>query len=326
MQAGIALDGMIPIGEMLDLARRAEARGVPELWMAEHMGHRDGLSSTMAFLAATRRIVVAPTAISVYSRHPMITAMTAATLEELAPGRTMLALASGNPRALGEMGLAVEQPITTTREYTAILRRLWAGEPVTFEGERFRLKEARLHIRLPGPIPVYVAAMGPRMLRVAGEIGDGVLLSAGLSAAYIRQSLDLVAAGAREAGRDPGSVAAAGFVLAAVADDGTAARREAKKMLAYLFRNRFIAENLAITGVNADRQAAADAAARGDWETAIALVPDEAVRQCAIAGTLAECRSQVAAFRAAGLARPILLAVGDARARELAIELAAHPS
>jgi 5,10-methylenetetrahydromethanopterin reductase len=322
MALGIALDGMISLGEMTALARQAETSGAASLWMAEHMGYRDAVSSSAVFLASTRAITVVPAAISVYVRHPMITAMTAATLEELAPGRSFLTLASGNPRALGEMGLSVERPVTTTREYVRVLRELWRGEPVTFAGERFRLRDARVHVGRGRGMPIYIAAMGPRMLALAGEISDGVVLSAGLSPAYIRHSLALVEGGARGAAREAKSVARAGFVLAAVADDGAVARREAKKMLAYLFRNRFIAENLAMIGARVDREGAAEAAARGDWETAVRRVPDEVVRECAIAGTLAESREQLGRFREAGLEHLVLLAVGDRRARELAVALA----
>jgi 5,10-methylenetetrahydromethanopterin reductase len=325
MPLGVALDGMIPIAEMAELARRAEERGVGSLWMAEHMGYRDAVSASMVFLAATSRITVAPAAVSVYSRHPMIAAMTAATLEEAAPGRTLFSLASGNPRALGEMGLAVERPVTVTREYVQALRALWAGGSVTLKGDIFRLQDARLHLPPARPIPLYLAAMGPRMLELAGELGDGVVLSAGLSPTYIAHSLELVASGARRAGRDPRAVTAAGFVLAAVAADGVRARREAKKMLAYLFRNRFIAENLELTGTRVDRTAVADAAARGDWDTAIRLVPDDAATEYAITGTLHECRTQLGRFHAAGLDTLVLLAVGDAEARRLAVDLAGMP-
>jgi 5,10-methylenetetrahydromethanopterin reductase len=320
--AGIALDGMIPMAEMIELVRHAERHGVRSAWMAEHMGYRDAIGASMAFLGATRSLTVVPTAVSVYSRHPMIAAMTAATLEEYAPGRTLFSVASGNPRALGEIGLAVTQPVAVTREYVRAMRELFTGKPVTFDGSVFRLKDARLHVVPARPLPIYVAAMGPRMLELAGEIGDGVVLSAALSPTYIRHCLGLVATGARRAARDPATVVAAGLVLTAVSADGDAARAEVKKMLAYLFRNRFIAENLEMTGTRVDRQAAADAAARGDWATAIALVPDDAVAQYAVAGTPAECPAQLERFRAAGLTEPVLLALGDAEARRLAVELA----
>lgn len=127
MQIGVALDGMIPIGEMADLARRADSDGIASLWMAEHMGYRDAVASSMAFLGVTRNLTVVPTAISVYSRHPMVAAMAAATLEEFAPGRTIISVASGNPRALQEMGLAVQEPVGVTREFIEVIRGLLTG-------------------------------------------------------------------------------------------------------------------------------------------------------------------------------------------------------
>ncbi len=318
---GVAFDGMVPLPAVLDLARRAEALGVPSLWVAEHMGYRDALTSSMALLGATATPMVVPTAVSVYARHPMITAMTAATLEEAAPGRTALVLASGNPRALAEMGLAVTGALATMREYVQALRGLWAGGPVTLDGRAVRLRGSRFHVPAR-PVPVYIAAMGARMLELAGEIGDGVVLSGALSPAAIRRSLERVAAGARQAGRDPKAVAAAGFVITSVGPDGDAARREAKKMLAYLVRNRFVAEHLAREGSRMDRQAVAEAAARGDWETALRLVPDEDAGRLAVAGSFDECRRQLEAFRQAGLAAPALLAIGPPESRRLAVELA----
>jgi 5,10-methylenetetrahydromethanopterin reductase len=322
MPIGLALDGMIPIGEMVDLARRADADGLASLWMAEHMGYRDGVGSAMAFLGATTRLTVVPTAISVYSRHPMIAAMAAATLEELAPGRTLVSVASGNPRALGEMGLAVREPVGVTREFVEVVRALLTGEPVAYTGKHYRLDGARLHVVPRRPIPLFMAVMGPRMLELAGEIADGVVLSAGLSPVYIRTSLERVRAGAVRAGRPDARVTAAGFVLAAAADDRDVARFEAKRMLAYLSRNTFIAENLDVTGTRFDRAAVADAAVRGDWKTAARLIPDEAVSTYGVAGTPEDCRRQLEPFLAAGLDLPILLPVGDARARWLAIEAA----
>lgn len=319
---GLALDGMIPVAAMLELARHAERLGVPSLWMAEHMGYRDGLASSMALLGATTTATVAPTAISVYSRHPMITAMTAATLQEFAPGRTLFVLASGNPRALGELGLDVRQPLAHMREYTAILRALWRGERLTFEGDMFHLRDAWLHVVPAVPPSLWLAAMGPRMLELAGELGDGVLLSAALAPVYIRHSLEIVRASARRAGRDPKTIGTAGFLIASVGRDGAVARREAKKMLAYLFRNRFVAESLEMADSRIDRQATADAATRGDWAEAVRHIPDDEVTRYAVAGTLSECRGQLDTFRAAGLETPVLLASGDLEARRLAVELA----
>lgn len=318
---GIAFDGMTFIREMVALAKEADETGIDSIWMAEHSGYRDAPGSSMAFLAATRRIKVAPMAIGVYLRHPLIAAMTAATLEEYAPGRTIFSIASGNPQALRESGVDPERPLRRVREYVDVVRALWSGEPVTYSGQFFRLQGAQLRFDPLPQVPIYLAAMGPRMLQLAGEIADGVVLSAGLPLGYIRQAIERMQKGCQRSGKDPNSVKVAGFILTAVSAEGEAARGACKRMLAYLLRNDYIQAGFQWAGIEVE-QAAVAAARRGDWAAAAELIPDEAVEQCALAGTLAECRQQLEKLWASGLELPILLALGDAPSRRLAVQLA----
>lgn len=320
---GIALDGMTPIQEMIDLARQADVARVDSLWVAEHVGYRDGLASSMALLTATKDLTVAPAATSIYSRHPMITAMTGATLEEYAPGRVILTVATGNPRAHArEMGLGLERPVAVMREYVQVLRGLWSGQPLTFSGEFFRLNDATFYVVPRQRLPLFVAGIGPRMLELAGELGDGAVFSAGLSPVAIRRCIELVRVGAVRAGRDAKTVRTVAILITAVARDSRRARKQARAFLAYALRNRFIAENVRLTGTCIDIQAAADAAAHGDWDAAAALVPDEALDDYAIAGTPEECAAQLKRFLVDGLDVPVLLPVGDAEGRQGAVELA----
>lgn len=324
MDVGVALDGMAPARDLVALAREAEAAGVSSVWVAEHVGYRDAPTVSMAILGATRTVTVAPAAISVYSRHPAVSAMTAATLEEFAPGRTIFTLATGNPRAHGrEMGMPMPRPIGVTREYIEVLRQLWRGGPVTYPGEFFRLSDATFYVRPARPIPIVLAAIGPRMLELAGELADGALFSAGLAPEAIGDSVRLVDRAAEKAGRDPRAVMKAAILTTAVARDRDRARRDARAFLAYGLRNRFIAAQAAAAGLRVDVQAAADAAAHGDWRRAAELIPDRAVDAFAVAGTPDECRARVPAFMVEGLDSLVVLPVGDAASRPLVIELAA---
>lgn len=321
---GIALDGMTPIQEMIELARQADKAGVDSLWVAEHIGYRDGLASSMALLTSTANVTVAPAATSIYSRHPMITAMTGATLAEYAPGRVILTMATGNPRAHAkEMGLDLERPVAVMREYVHVLRSLWCGRPLTFSGEFFRLDDATFYVRPHQPPALFVAAIGPRMLELAGEIGDGAVFSAGLSPVALQRCIDLVHEGASQAGRDAQTVRTVAILITAVDRDVQRARRQARAFFAYALRNRFIAENARFTGTRIDIQAAADAAAHGDWDAAATAVPDKALDDYVIAGTPDECAAQLKRFLVDGLDVPVLLPVGDAQAREEAVKLAA---
>ena len=130
----------------------------------------------------------------------------------------------------------------------------------------------------PAPVTVYIAAMGPQMLRLSGRIGDGVVLSAGLSAAYAAHSLAAAREGAERAGRDPARLKCASYLYLAASRDGKSHFEPLRGKLAFLLRNRFLAENARFTGIDIDQDAIIDAVARRDMVAATRLVPDEAGR------------------------------------------------
>jgi len=319
LRVGVAFDGFAPFADAVALARDAEGAGAASLWMAEHLGYREAIVSCLAFALATERAVVVPTAVSPYVVHPMPTAMALATLAEAAPGRVALAVGIGNPLFLEESGVAVEKPVRAVRELVEALRGLWSGEPVRQEARLFRLAGARLAFRPPAPIPIYLAPMKPQMLRLAGRLAEGVVLSAGLSPAFVAESLAVVAAGAREAGRDPATVRRAGYLFFMASRDERRAVETVRRKLAFVFRNRYLDENLARSSVPVDQPAIIAAIARRDLDAAARLVSDEAVETFAVCGTPARCRARLAAFLEAGLEEPVLTLLGDAEDRALGL-------
>lgn len=319
---GIAFDGMSPLAETVDLARRAEAVGVRSLWVAEHMGYRESTLTSMAFLGATERAIVVPTALSPYVRHPTIAAMAVATLAEAGPGRVALAVGLGNPLFLRESGVDPARPVRAVGEYLECLRGLWTGKPVHFEGQIFRLAGARLGFRPPGSVPIYVAAIREQMLRLAGRAADGVVLSAGLTLSYAAASLALVAEGARATGRDPEGVRAASYLLTAISPDGRAAVEACRAKLAFLLRNKYLAENIQQSGLPVDQEAIIAAVSRRDLPAAQRLVSDDAVEAFTVAGTPRACRDRIEAYVKAGICEPVLSITGPLAHRALALDLA----
>ena len=322
VEVGVAFDGMLPLPEAVELARQAEAAGVRSLWVAEHMGYRESTLSAMAFLAATRHATVVPTAISPYVRNPTIAAMAGATLAEAGPGRAALCVGLGNPLFLQESGVTPDRPVRAVAEYLECLRALWTGEAVRYDGQMFRLAGARLGFRPPTPVPIYVAAIKEQMLRLAGRAGDGVALSAGVTPEYAAASLAVAAEGARAAGRDPGSVRAAGYLLVAVSPDGREAIEACRAKLAFLLRNKFLADNVQRSGLPVDQEAIIAAVARRDMAAATRLVSDDAVETFALAGTPAACRRRLEAYVKAGIREPVLFLTGSPAHRALALTLA----
>lgn len=318
---GVSFDGFASFNDALALARRAEEAGADSLWMAEHLGYRQSLVSCTAFAMKTERATVVPTAISPYLWSPVSVAMAMATIAEAAPGRAALALGSGNPMFLAEAGARLERPLVAMREFIACLRQLWSGEAGAYEGEMFRLDGMRMAFRPPEPIPLYVAAMGPKMLRLAGELADGIVLSAGLTVGYAAESLAMAAAGAAAAGRDPAAMRCAAYLYTAVDDDRTAAIDLLRPKIAFMMRNDFVAPSVAGSGIAIDRAAVKEAISRRDLDAAAALIPDEAVEAFGICGTPDDCARRIAEYKAAGIDEAVLLIVGNADGEAASLDL-----
>lgn len=308
---GISFDGFQPLPESLAVARDAVAAGAKSLWMAEHLGYREPMTSCMAFALSCPGIKVVPTAISPYLRHPMPTAMAMATMDEASPGCVALAIGVGNPMFLGESGLAVDKPVRAMRESISMLRALWTGEPVEASGLLHTLKGARLAFRPPRPIPVYLAPMKEQNLRLSGQLADGVVLSAGLSTAFVEHSLGFVDEERRRAQREEAPFVKASYVYFLASDSPKAARNTLRQRLAFLMRNRYLDENIAHSRLPIDQPAIMAAIARRDFDAAARLVPEEAVDAFSIAGSPQDCRDGIERFLAAGLDEIVLIMAGE---------------
>ena len=321
MPVGVFFDGFCSTAEMLEVSRAAEDAGAASLWFAQHMGYRDAIVWAAAATSVTQRVTLVPTAISPYLWPPLPVAMAVSTLGEFAPGRIILNVSVGNILNLGESGLEPVKPIRVMREYVAALRALWAGAPVTQEGELHKLQGAKMVFGERRQYPVYIASTGPQMLKLAGEIADGVLLSAGLTLASTRRCLELAETGVRAKSRDATAVRKCSFINFNVSHDGMAAKEAMLRKLAFLFRSRGHADNIASADLPIDHAAIMAAHARHDFDGAVKLLPIEAANVFGVAGTPAECRERLAEYLAVGLDEPIIEVSGTAEDRKLALDV-----
>jgi 5,10-methylenetetrahydromethanopterin reductase len=322
MRLGLCFDGFYSVQEMVELAKLADEIGMESIWMSDHICFRDSLTTAMALLGSTRSIRVAPAPMSPYSRQPIISAMSIATMDEFAPGRVIASPGTGNAAALKEAGIESPRPIKTMREYVEILRQFLTGETVHFKGEVFQVNGARMAFVPSVPIKMYLTAVRPRMLQLGGEIGDGVLLSAGCAPGYIAQCVTEINKGAERAGASLAQRDVAGFVTAAVSENPREAIEANKMFLAYIFRNTHHAENIRRGGGKVEQEALAAAVAQRDWEAAKKFISDEVVHAHSIAGTVDECRKQLESFIKGGLNLPVLLPMGTQDARKRVLQMA----
>jgi 5,10-methylenetetrahydromethanopterin reductase len=300
---GVAFDGLETPDAVRATAQSAEAAGARTLWFAAHLFNREPIASAACMLAATSRIKVALMALSPYTVHPVYAAMAAATLDEWFPGRVELCLGVGAPRDLEAAGVAAPHPLRTLHESLAIVRSLLAGETVSYGGTQFRVQGRRLATGARR-VPLILAASGPRMLSLAGNAADGVLISSATSPEFITWALEQVRAAEQSQTRRVRRIA-----LVHVATDAAQARARLRRRLGFILRGAHHASNLRLAGTVLDQAALADAYAREDWARVDALVSDDVVRRHTASGTPAEIRDALAAYRATGLDEIVLAGV-----------------
>jgi 5,10-methylenetetrahydromethanopterin reductase len=321
MRVGLCFDGFYSIQEMVELAQLADEIGMESIWMSDHLCFRDSLTTSMALLASTKKIQVAPAPMSPYSRQPIISAMSIATMEEFAPGRVIASPGTGNAAALKEAGIESLHPLQSMREFVEILRKFLNGETVRFDGQIFKINGAKMGFVPARAIKMYITAVRSRMLQLGGEIGEGVLLSAGCASNYIQVCVGEIDKGAQKGGKRLTQVDVAGFVTASVADDPREAIDANKLFLAYIFRNAHHAENIRLGGGKVDQEGLAAAVAKRDWEAAKKFISDDVVFAHSVAGTPADCRKQLVTFTHGGLNLPIVLPMGTQDARKRVIRM-----
>ena len=295
-----------PAEDTLRWARAAEDAGFDIVGIADSQSvYRDVYMCLALCAAGTRRVRLGPRVINPLTRHPAVAAGAAATLAEMAPGRTMLGIGTGDSAVLN-LGLT---PSTRARlrAYVATVRELletghsaWDGRPcrMTWGGGR--------------RIPIYLAASGPRMLRLAGEIGDGVIINTGLTPDIVRDSIAEIRAGAESAGRRLEEVDCWWLPVANVRGDRGAAIDEVAMTLASAgsHLSRFTTE-----GKHIPRELHAAVVALGDrYRPEEHSKPDSSNRDLvrelgllgylakrfAIAGTVDECVAKIGAAAEAG--------------------------
>lgn len=304
---GIRFEGFETLAQARELAVRAEAAGASSVWVTQHLGGRDIATLSTAIALDTRRIRIVPSNISPFIAHPTTTAMALATLVELAPGRIAASVGIGNALDLGKSGVAPKDAEDSVCDFVQGLQALLAGGPVQREGRTYRLDGAKLAAPPSSPVPLYITALEPGIAARAAGVGAALQLSAGFSPEFAKRCVDAYT-GAPDGRTVPGR---AGFAY--FGTDEAASFEGVRRKLAYLFRNRLMADNLKMSGLPIDQPAIIEAVARNDLDAATRMVPDEAVGAFAITGNHKQCLAIAQRFFDAGLDE-LLINVGSTEA------------
>ena len=301
--------------EQLGLVREAEALGFDSVWAAEAYG--SDAATVLAWLAAsTERIKIGSAIFQMPGRSPAMTAMTAATLDNISGGRMLLGIGSSGPQvAEGWHGQRFAKQLQRTREYVAIVRKALARERLEFEGETYQLplpdgpgKPLKLTIApVQERIPIYIAAIGPKNTELTGEIADGWMPTF-FSPEHVGQFRELLDEGAARAGRTlDDSFDVAPNVNVCIDDDIDRARDVMRPFLA-LYVGGMGSRDKNFYNALVRRYGFEDAAEEvqelylaGKKEEAAAALPDDLVDITSLCGPKERVAERLAVYREAGV-------------------------
>ena len=296
--------------EVARLAQMAEETGFQDVWFPDHYFIREVYGALALAAAATTRVHLGTAVTSPYLRHPVLLASAVATLDEISGGRAIFGLGVGGHEFPSQLNVKLDKPIAACREAVEIVRRLLAGETVTHGGKIFSVQAAKLGFTPSRRIPVYLAARGPQMLQLAGEIADGIITH-GLHPTYLSFAKERADAGCGKAGRPTGTMDLAWMGEIAVTDDLPATRERLRPKCILMAGGEYALELVGRYGLTlADVAPVREAVRAGDLAAAAKAVNDRVVDAFCIAGSAEACREMVRAAARAGVTHILASAGG----------------
>jgi alkanesulfonate monooxygenase SsuD/methylene tetrahydromethanopterin reductase-like flavin-dependent oxidoreductase (luciferase family) len=286
---GFALRDPLPWKDFAEIARAGERLGYAAVFLPEISG-RDALAALAALAGETRELMLGTGVVPIRSRTTILTAMAAATVHERSGGRLVLGIGTGD---LGRGALDV------LRGEVHALRALFAGERIEHEGGKVGLGLD------PGSrVPVWISALGPRAMRLAGEVADGLVLN-WCPPERVAFARERVREGAEGAGRDPAAVTVAVYVRACIEQEERAALPALREAAGQYASYPAYARQLVASGLGAEAELAAAAHRLGDPDG----VPEALVRAVALLGPRLEALGRLGAYREAGADLPVVYPV-----------------
>lgn len=309
---GVVLQGAYEPQLFGDMVAEVDALGFDHLWLTDSSLHARN-SYAYLTLAATRsaRLKLGTAVTNPLTRHPAITAASAATIDEISGGRMILGIGAGD-RPLLALGMKPAS-VDSLRAAIGVIRALWSGAHVDAEDVAFTLRDAHLRFPARPDIPVFISASGPRTLELAGEIADGVILLVGLFPEALAWALEHIDRGASKGGRHRPHIAV--FAYGAIDDDEDRALESARSIAAWFPQTAPVICELAGLPPSLTEEVRTHYAG-GEFQEAAAaasLLPDDFVRRVALAGNADQARERIAAVMEAGADSVHVFPLGEGR-------------
>jgi 5,10-methylenetetrahydromethanopterin reductase len=292
VEFGIEFVPQHPYWKTTFLAMLAEKKGFHYTWITDHFNNRNVYVSLSMIANYTDKMVLGPGVTNPYLVHPVVTAQAVGSLTELAPGRVVCGLGVGDKTTLNMLNVAQGKPLSAIREAVTIIRSLTSGESASVQGDMFNVSGAKFSFRAPTPVKIFIGAQGPKMLMLAGEIGDGVLINAS-HPSDIESAVKHAKEGATKAVRSFQELDVAAYTSFSIAQDHKKALKAVTPVVAYIVAgcpNSILETHGVSTDVAAKIR---DGIAHGQWKDAFGQVTPEMVDAFSICGTPDVCMEKI---------------------------------
>jgi 5,10-methylenetetrahydromethanopterin reductase len=269
------------------LAKLAEDVGFDTIWITDHYNNRD-VYTTLAMLSLlTNRIRLGTGVTNPYTRNVAITASSIASINELSGGRAILGIGPGDKATFDKMGINWDKPLTRVKDSVSAVRAFLAKEQVNQAG----FQGAQLAFSA-GKIPIYIGAQGPKMLELAGAIGDGVLINASHPDDF-KYAVPVIKQGAEKVGRKPSEVQICAYASFSADKDPAKAFSASKIVVAFIVAGS--PENvLERHGIDIEEaKKISESLAKFDFGSAMTSVTPKMVEAFSVSGTPVDCRARI---------------------------------
>jgi len=273
-------------------AIQAEKIGFDHLWITDHFNNRNVYVSLAIASAYTERIKFGPGVTNPYLVHPVVTAQAVATLNEIAPGRVVCGLGVGDRTTLQMVNMKLTKPLGTIRESVRIIREITSGRMLEMQGTIFRVSGAKLNFKVASSIPIFIGAQGPKMLALAAEIGDGVLINASHSR-DIENAMKFIQEGVQRVGKKLDDLSISAYTSFSIASSYDKAVKAVVPVVAYIVAGspEMILERHGISVELSTK--IRDAIVHGKWKEAFSHVDNNMVEAFSICGTPETCIEKI---------------------------------
>ena len=342
MNVGLCFTGAPhQVTDKIRYVEHAEKKGFHSVWIAEDYFLRDAVSTLGSLAATTEKIKLATSVVNPYTRPPALIAMTIATLDELSNGRIILGLGAADKNHVEQIGMKYGSPLTKIRESIEVIRKLLTGEVTSFQGSTVKINNIQLGSipifetfgferfkPIRANVPIYIAAIGPKMLQLGGELVDGIILPVCCSRNFVKYAIENVKAGAEKAGRDPKEVDISALITFSAAKESKKAKDVVRGLVAALVSlgtsslSKMANEKFIEPYDEEDVRPIREILQKKGLIEAAKCISDDMVDNFAVAGTPDECVERLSQYEAAGLRLANIFPMG--RDVKFAIDAAAR--